>query len=141
MSVHYPAEQFVTVANKIAKPNLRQDVDRSFGLPSGLYVATIGAYFAFLAVMGIGLAQRELIIPMGICVTYLVMAFGVPAMWVHMKPDNAAAPLSWTEYQLHGVDTWTGRIKAKDATVQVLILPILILFWGITTVAIATQVS
>lgn len=141
MSIHIPAEQFAAVTNKSAKPNLRQHVDRSFGLPTGLYVATIAAYFAFIAIMGIGLAQRELIIPMGICVTYLVMFFGVPAMWVRMKPKTDAEPLSWVEYKMDGIDTWTGRIKAKDATAQVLILPVLILFWGIATVAIATLVT
>jgi hypothetical protein len=140
MSIHYPAEQFAEVASKVAKPNVRQDVDRSFGLPTGLYVATIAAYFAFIAIMGIGLAQRELIIPMGICVTYLIMFFGVPTIWARMKPKTDAEPMSWVEYQLNGIDTWTGRIKAKDATAQVLILPVLILFWGIATVAIATLV-
>jgi hypothetical protein len=141
MSIHIPAESFAEVARKTVKPNLRQNVDRSFGLPTGLYVATIGAYFAFLAVMGIGLAQRELIIPMGICFAYVAMFFGVPAKWVRMNPANDARPQSWLDYQLHGVETWSGRIKAKDATAQVLILPILILFWGVATVIIATQVS
>jgi hypothetical protein len=141
MSIHIPAKNFAEVMRKGVKPNVRQDVDRSFGLPTALYIATISAYFAFIAVMGIGLAQRELIIPMGICVTYLIMFFGVPAMWARMKPDHDAKPLSWVEYQLHGIETWTGRINAKDATVQVMILPVLILFWGIATVIIATLVS
>lgn len=109
---------------------------RSFDLPTRLFAATVGLYFAFLAVMATTFADPALIVPMGIFVTYIVMAFGVPALWVRMKPDHAARPLSWVQFARDGVDTHTGRMPARDATFQVLLLPVLILVWGLGIAAI-----
>lgn len=141
MSIHFSSAQFEGVANRLAAPNIRQDIDRTFELPTRLYVATVGLYFAFIAVMAIGFQTREMILPMAIFVIYIVMAFGVPALWARMKPDNDSQALDWVEYQQNGIVTMTGPTRAKDATAQVLILPALILFWGMGTVAIAAIVS
>lgn len=141
MSVHLSAKQFQDVAKRVVLPNVRQDVDRTFELPTRLYVATVGLYFAFLAVMAIGFQTREMILPMAIFVIYIVMAFGVPALWARMKPDNDSQALDWVEYQENGIVTMTGPTRAKDATAQVLILPALIFFWGAATATIATLVS
>jgi hypothetical protein len=111
---------------------------RSFDLPTGLFTATVGLYFAFLAVMAFAFADPGLIVPMGIFYIYIIMAFGVPALWVRMKPDHADRPLSWQRFLRDGVDTHTGRLAGRDAAVQVLILPTLILGWG---VAMATIVA
>jgi hypothetical protein len=141
MSYHFPATQFQNLTSAQALPNIRQDVDRTFGLPTALYVATVGLYFAFLAVMAIGFQTREMILPMAIFVIYIVMAFGVPAMWARMKPDNNSHAISWSYFVEKGIDTATGVMKAKDATAQVLILPVLILGWGAATAVIAALVS
>lgn len=141
MSVHFPAAEFAEVANRIETPVSAQDVDRTFELPTLLYVATVGAYFAFLAVMGLGFQTREMALAIAICVVYVVMAFGVPMMWARMKPDNRSRAISWLEFREQGIATYTGQTKAMDATAQVLILPVLILFWGIMTVMIAAVVS
>ena len=50
------------------------------------------------------------------------------------------APMSWSRFQAHGVRTLYGHSKAGDATVQVLILPVLIFAWGIAVVTIAALV-
>lgn len=141
MSVHIPAEQFQEVANRVVLPNIRQDVDRTFELPTRLYVATVGLYLAFLAVMAIGFQTREMILPMAIFVVYIVMAFGVPMMWTRMKPEHGTKAIDWLRFQEQGIITMTGPTKAKDATAQVLILPVLILFWGTATAMIAGLVS
>lgn len=141
MSMHYSADEFATVANRIAAPNVRQDIDRTFELPTRLYVATVGLYFAFLAVMAAGFQTREMMLPMAVFITYIVMAFGVPMLWARMKPDNDSRAINWTRFRASGIVTMTGPSKAMDATVQVLILPALILFWGIGTVMIAAVVS
>jgi hypothetical protein len=122
-------------------PNIRQDVDRTFELPTGLYVATVGLYFAFLAVMAIGFQTREMILPMAIFVIYIIMAFGVPMMWARMKPDHNSRAIGWSHFRENGIVTMTGLTKAKDATAQVLILPVLILFWGAATATIGAIVS
>ena len=102
-----------------------------------LHTATVGLYFAFLGVMAFAFQDRGLIIPMAICVIYCVMAFGVPTMWKRMKPDHASAPLQWGEFSRFGINTYTGNMSARDATGQVLILPVLILGWGVAIAVIA----
>ena len=123
-------------------PQLRvaTTVDRSFELPAALYVGTAGCYLAFLATMAVGFGNPHLILPMAIFVTFIVMAFAVPAMWMRMKPDHPQALTSWSRFNRHGIMTAFGRSTAGAATVQVLILPALILAWGFITVTIAALV-
>lgn len=115
-------------------------VDRNFELPAALYVGTAGCYLAFLGVMAAGFGNPGLILPMAIFVTFIVMAFAVPAMWMRMKPDHAQKLTSWDRFRRHGVMTAFGRSTASGATVQVLILPVLILLWGFVVVTIAAVV-
>ncbi len=115
-------------------------VDRNFELPAGLYAATAGAYFAFLGVMAIGFGNPGLILPMAIFVVFIAMFFAVPAMWMRMKPDHAQRLTPWARFRRHGVMTAFGHSTAGAATVQVLILPILILVWGLAVVTIAALV-
>lgn len=115
-------------------------VDRSFELPTALYAITVGLFLAYLGVMGFGFRHPEMILPMTIFVFFIVAGFGVPALWVKMKPDNAQRAMSWSRFVHEGIDTLTGRLDAKAATVQVLILPALIFLWGVVTVTIAAIV-
>lgn len=115
-------------------------VDRNFELPAALYVGTAGCYLAFLGVMAVGFGNPGLILPMAIFVTFIVMAFAVPAIWMRMKPDHAQKLTSWNRFRRHGVMTAFGRSTASGATVQVLILPVLILLWGFVVVTIAAVV-
>jgi hypothetical protein len=140
MARHYETERLEQIADVITAPHVRQETDRTFGLPTRLYAVTVGAYIAFLGVMAAGFQSREMILPMAIFVAYIVMAFGVPALWTRMKPGHPSHALSWSRFTETGIDTWTGRIKASDAVLQVLILPVLILLWGITVVVIAALV-
>jgi hypothetical protein len=140
MSIHYTAETFAeALVTRKATP-FEVKVERSFDLPVVLHGATVGLYFAFLAVMAFAFQDRGLIIPMAIFVIYIVMAFGVPAMWVRMKPDHASQPQSWSNFSRFGVHTHTGKMTATDATGQVLILPVLILGWGVAIAVIAAVV-
>jgi len=139
MAYQYSADEFKIQAKA---PVMGNNVsDRTFGLPTGLYAATVGLYLAFLAVMAIGFQTREMIIPMAIFVIYIAMAFGVPALWTKLKPEHGSSPLDWATFVDRGIETESGQMKARDAAVQVLILPVLILFWGGCTVAIAAMVG
>lgn len=109
---------------------------RSFELPTRLYGLTIAAYAAFLAVTAIGFASPGMIVPIAICVVYVAMAFGTPALWTRIRPEGATPPLDWARFRHAGIETATGRVGAGEATVQVLILPALILAWGIAIVAL-----
>lgn len=115
-------------------------VDRNFELPAALYLGTAGCYLAFLAVMAVGFGNPHLILPMAIFVTFIVMAFAVPAMWMRMKPDHAQHLTSWSRFRRDGIMTAFGHSSASGATIQVLILPVLILAWGFAVVAIAALV-
>jgi hypothetical protein len=140
MSIHYSQEQFTeALVAKRATP-FEVQVERSFDLPPVLHAATVGLYLGFLGVMAFAFQDRGLIIPMAIFVMYIVMAFGVPAIWVRIKPSHASKPLGWSEFARAGINTYTGNMSAKDATGQVLILPVLILGWGLAIAVIAAAV-
>jgi hypothetical protein len=112
-------------------------VDRSFELPTGLYVATAALFLGFVGVMALGFGNPGLIVPMGIIVTFIAMFFAVPTVWTRMKPDTPQQATPWARFQRDGIMTLYGRMTAGAATVQVLILPALIFAWGIAVVTIA----
>ncbi|MND00096.1 hypothetical protein D3C83_185940 [compost metagenome] len=57
-----------------------------------------------------------------------------------MQPENDTSPLSWGQFRNRGIQTLSGHLTASEATVQVLILPVLIFLWGIAAVTIAALV-
>ena len=116
-------------------------VDRSFELPGRLFVATAGCYLAFIATMALGFGNPHLVIPLAICAIFIVMAFAVPALWMRMKPDHSTPLSSWSRFDRQGIMTAFGRSSASAATVQVLILPVLILVWGLAVVTVAALVG
>ena len=113
---------------------------RTFELPGILYGLTVAAYFGFIAVLAAAFATHELILPIAIIAVLIVAGFGVPALWSRMQPDSAGRALTWGEFRQRGIATHTGRMTAGDATVQVLVLPTLILLWAgaVATIAALT---
>ena len=100
-----------------AEPALRvpTQVDRSFELPTALYGATVGLFLGYLAIMGLGFAHPEMILPMAIFTLFIVAGFGVPALWVRMNPDSGQQALSWSRFKRDGIQTLTGRLDATAA--------------------------
>lgn len=115
-------------------------VNRTFELPKALYGVTVGAYLGFLAVMALAFGNPHLSILMAIFVFSIVAGFGVPTIWATMKPDTSFRALAWGRFASKGVQTMSGQVTARDASVQVLILPVLILMWGLAVVVIAAVV-
>ncbi len=116
------------------------EVDRTFELPTALYGATVACYLAFLGITAAAFSSPGLILPMAI-ITFLIAAgFGVPTVWARMDPAKLAQAKSWTRFQRDGIKTLTGHNTAGEATVQVLILPALIVVWGLAVVTIAVLV-
>ena len=113
-------------------------VDRNFGLPTGLYTATVVLYLAFIAIMAGLFLNPGLVIPMVLFAGFVVFSFGLAGFWAAMKPDNDTHPLSWGQFASRGIQTLSGKLTSNEASVQVLILPVLILVWG---VAIAVVVA
>ena len=128
------------VAAPEAAPRHQVEADRNFGLPTALYGATVAGYLGFLVVVGSAFANPVLAIPMAIIVLLIVAAFAVPAVWTRLR-DNASEPQTLGEFETRGIMTNTGRLSPKDATIQVLILPVLLVVWGLAVALIAAIVT
>lgn len=117
-------------------------VDRTFELPTSLFAGTVALYLGFMAIMAAGFGNPELVLPIAVIVLTIVAGFGLTRVWATMAPaESRRAAKSWSRFQTDGIVTGSGRTGARDATVQVLILPVLIFLWGIATVTIAAIVS
>jgi hypothetical protein len=129
-------------ATVVAEPDLRLPhiVDRNFELPAALYVGTAAGYLGFVGLTALALGNPKLVIPMGIIVVFIAMFFGVNAMWMRMKPEHPQRLTPWSRFRRQGIMTAYGHSTAGAATVQVLILPVLILLWGLAVVTIAALV-
>lgn len=136
MSERIATQQLNQVATVTSAP-VQTRVDRNFGLPTGLYVATVGLYLFFLATLTTVFGNAELIIPMTVMMGFVVIAFGLAGKWAAMKPANDSRPLSWGQFSNRGIQTLTGPLTAGEASVQVLLLPVLIVFWGLSVAVIA----
>jgi hypothetical protein len=129
------------VASPAAAPVRHQvETDRNFGLPSALYGVTVGCYLGFLLIVGSAFANPALAIPMAIIVLLIAAFFAVPAMWTRLR-DNGSQPQTLGEFDRSGIMTNTGRLAPRDATIQVLILPVLLVVWGLAVAVIAAIVT
>jgi len=115
---------------------VRTKVERNFGLPTGLYVATVALYLGFIGLMATLFHNPELAIPMVVFAGFIIIAFGLAGLWTRMEPDNDTTPMTWGQFGVRGIDTPSGRLMANEATVQVLMLPVLILGWGLAIAVI-----
>lgn len=114
--------------------------DQTFELPGGLYAASLALFVGFLGVMTLGFGNPGLVIPMAIFGIFFAGFFGIPVLFVREAPDQSAKAMSWGRFKSHGIETLTGHLPAGEAAVQMLILPVLILVWGIACVTIAALV-
>ncbi|MFM5929664.1 MAG: hypothetical protein ACKOPQ_02015 [Novosphingobium sp.] len=123
----------------ISDAPVRTRVNRTFEMPPALYIGTLVGYFSFLAIMTVCFMNPELAIPMAVFGFSILAGFGLGYKWVAMNPDNAAKTLSWGQFANRGVQTLSGRLTAMEATTQVLILPVLIVFWGLCIAVIVAM--
>ena len=125
-------------------PRHQIEVDRNFELPGGIYAATVACYLGFLVITGAAFMAPALAIPLVVMAISIIFGFGVVSVWNRMKNDglksNDTHPMTAGRFAAKGIMTNTGPCTARDATVQVLILPVLIVFWGLTAVLIAALV-
>jgi hypothetical protein len=146
MSEFLAREALVQTAKLVPAPKplvlpaavVREEIDRSFELPTGLYVATVALYLGFLAIMAAAFMNPGLVLPMVIFAFFIAAAFGVPMLWARMNPAKSKGALSYGTFKNRGIMTATGPLSAGSAAVQVLVLPVLIFGWGI---AVAVVVS
>ncbi len=139
MSVRIDPKLLVADARLVPAPLQRACEDHGFELPTGIYVAMAALLFGFLAVLAVGLANPNLIVPMAINFIFLAAFFAVPAIFVRASPGGKRA-LRWSEFMERGVETATGRSSGGQAVVLILLLPALIFCWSLAIVAIAALV-
>ena len=101
---------------------------------------TVACYLGFVEITAMAFANPALAIPMTIIALFLVAGFGVPAIWTRLK-GNDSKPLTLGQFESFGIVTLTGKLLPHDAAVQVLLLPVPVLFWGLTAATIALIVS
>ncbi|MGN6357309.1 MAG: hypothetical protein ACTHLU_07485 [Novosphingobium sp.] len=120
-----------------ATPQVRAEIDRTFELPTGIYVATAGLYLGFIGVMAATFGNAGLAIPLVIFALFVVAGFGTPALWARMNPAKTRGALTFGQLESRGIVTATGRLGAGAAAAQVLVLPVLIFVWGLAIAVIA----
>ena len=117
------------------------NVDRTFELPKALYGATVACYLGFLAITAMAFGNPGLIIPMVIFAGIIIAGFAVPTIWTQLKPETKKArALDLDNFASRGIMTHTGALKVRDAATQVLVLPVLVLLWGLAVVTIAATI-
>lgn len=144
MTQHSTQTELATLATITATPTSGAanagPINRSFELPPALYAITVGCYLGFLGLMSALFMTSELALPMAAFVISILGGFGLCYKWVAMKPDHACGTLTSGQFAHRGIQTLSGRLTATEASVQVLILPVLLLVWGLAIAVIVAVV-
>lgn len=114
--------------------------DNTFELPAGIYAASLGCFLTFLATMVAGFGNPELGIPMAIFGIFFAGFYGIPVIMAKQAPEGSNKTLTWGQFKSRGIMTHTGKLPAGEAVAQVLVLPVLVVFWGIACIIIAALV-
>ena len=132
-------EQLLAQGEIVEAPVERACTDQSFALPTGIYIAMATMFTGFVTVLGSAFRGGHMGVVVGVIFAFIAAFFAVPAMF----PGMAAGPkaLSWFEFSHRGISTATGHSSAREATVLVLLLPFLILCFGIAVVSLWALIS
>ena len=140
MSQHITSAELAAFAHVAVAP-AQTKCNRTFELPAALYGLTVACYLGFLALMSVLFMNAELVLPMAAFVISIVGGFGLGYKWVAMKPGNDNPTLTLGQFSNRGIQTLSGRLTAAEASAQVLILPVLILGWGVAIAVIYAVVG
>jgi hypothetical protein len=96
-------------------------------MPKAAGVMMIVAYAALMSAFAVTIhgARADFAIIIGFF--YLAMLIGIPAMMLHLEKDGARRPDLY-EFLERGIETATGRIGGGEALVQMLLVPVLLVF-------------
>jgi hypothetical protein len=137
MSVRIDSALLRADAKIVPAPAQRACEDRTFGLPWGLHAAYFGLFLAYLGVMAVGFPHPEMVLPMAIFFFFTAAFYVVPMIWAVMQPGNPSKAISMGQLLARGISIETGHSSGGAAIAQVLVLPVLIFFWGLAAVVIA----
>jgi len=137
MTARYNSEILIARDEIVAPPAARACDDRTFEMPAGIYVAMGLFFLGFVSVLSFAFMGPGLVVPYAICVAFIAAFFAVPAIFVRTGPEELRSKaLDWYRFREQGIATATGRTGAAEATVLALLLPFLILCWGVAIVLI-----
>lgn len=120
-------------------PSTAKGSERVFDLHPALHAAVFGGFFVYLGIMWAAFATDQLVIPFAIFATFLAAAWIVPAMWARI----AATPgrkTSFSDFLRDGFQCETGHVSAGAAMGQVLIMPAMLILWGLAVAVIKATV-
>jgi hypothetical protein len=132
-------EQLLAQGEIVSAPADRACRDQSFELPAAIYIAMATMFTGFVAVLGLAFRGGHMAVVFGVTFALIAAFFAVPAMLPHIAArETSTRALSWSEFADRGIVTATGQSSAREATTLVLLLPFLILMFGIAVVTIAS---
>jgi len=141
MSRRQTREQLLVREEIVAAPAKRACEDQSFELPTAIYIAMISMFAGFIAVLSLAFRGGHMAVVYGVIFAFIAAFFAVPALFPGQVPEeNRISALSLFDFGHRGIATATGRASAREATILVLLLPTLILCFGIAVAIIATLV-
>jgi hypothetical protein len=111
--------------------------DQTFELPPALYLGMAALFMGFVTVLSFAFSSHMLV-SWSVIAVFITMFFAIPTIftrfWVGEKRPVA---LGWSEFMERGVQTATGHASGIEATVLVLLLPVLIFCFAIAVAIIA----
>lgn len=110
-----------------------------FDLHPALHVAVFGGFFVYLAIMWSAFADPGLAIPFAIFAFFIAAFFVVPAAWARIAAPTGPVE-RWADFMRDGIDTGSGRLDATSAIAQVLIMPAMLILWGLAVAIIRATV-
>lgn len=138
MSIHQPVNSFV--ADHSQHRAVSNRATRTFDLHPALFAVTVGCYLAYLVVMAVTFMTDELIIPFAIFTITIVAGFLVPTLWARVVGPAVGRLQTWADFMSEGIDTYTGHLSGRSAAVQVLIMPVMLVGWGLIIAIIRASV-
>lgn len=138
MSRRQTREQLLVRDEVVDAPAFRACGDQSFELPTAIYVAMITMFVGFIAVLSLAFRGGHMAVVYGVIFAFIAAFFAVPALFPGQAPEGGAKALSLFDFSHRGIATPTGLASAREATILVLLLPFLILCFGIAVAAIAS---
>ncbi|HEV7288930.1 hypothetical protein [Sphingomonas sp.] len=130
--MNMPIHQTV-FANAVAMPRTRGE--HVFDLHPALHIGVFAGFFAYLGIMWAAFGEKGLAIPFVIFGVFLTAAFIVPGWWARVAPGEGRAP-SFADFVAQGLPTGSGHLGAGGATVQVMIMPAMLMIWGLIVAVI-----
>ena len=132
-----PAHSPALAGGVVEPPRQTIPGPRSFELPAPIFAAMGMAYVIFLAAMAAAFGGGDgMPLLLAICVVYLLIYLGTPALFGRVDAGVPRRRLAWGELRRRGLDTIGGRMGAGAVVGQVLIVPGCVAFFGIAVLII-----